>query len=161
MTKLQVAFFFGYLLIQVLVPLRRYLASWFHPRGRGDIMSDYRWYFCWTMRLRAAIGVTVFRIYDRTTGETLARMQASHFLIPQQAGFVSRSPKAVIQFAKFLERSLKAKGHKNFGIKVECHININGRGPKLMIDPEVDFTEEPIKIFGRHKWYWDDAPSDK
>ena len=145
----------AFIAIQILLPLRRLVRALLFQR---DLMSDHRWFFSWTMRLRASTGTTVFRVVDRHSNEVLARVQASQFLSPRQAACVDRSPHAAILFAKWLEGRLEQMGWKNFGIFVACHININERGPRLMIDPEVDFTQEKVRYFGSYSWYKDQRP---
>jgi hypothetical protein len=52
----------------------------------------------------------------------------------------------ILQYASFLENVYKNEGIKNPEIRVEAYVTLNGRGSRLLIDPEVDLNERGRRV---------------
>jgi hypothetical protein len=151
--------FLSYLLVQIAVPLRRFVKTYLIRLGKSDIHSDNAWYFSWNMMHAVKQGEVKFIVYDLSTNEPLSLEAVSSEdirLRRQQERFLKVHPRFVIQYVKYLENILKKYGYKNFGIRVDSKVDINCRGMKRKIDPKVNLCVEEVSPFGSYAWILDD-----
>ncbi|MCB1134940.1 MAG: HTTM domain-containing protein [Chlamydiia bacterium] len=142
--SLGVAFFFVWVLVQALLPLRRF----FRARQSGaPSLLDYDWdHFCWNMKAKASKGTAYFVVYHLQTGEELRVFKGEDFLIDHQVMFLRGHPHAAVPFAHFVHRECGAS--VDLGVKCFFLMDINERGAREMVEPSVDLARVPIKPFG-------------
>jgi hypothetical protein len=133
--RLIVGAFFGWVAIQVLVPLRVFVLpgnpSW----------SEYTHHFSWHMLLRAKL--TGLRVYatDPATGQS-GTIDLRNYLSLRQLRVVGRDPRMIHQLCLFISDDLEQKGFKDVELRVLALAALNGRRPQPLIDPTVDLAKE-------------------
>ena len=152
MSYLGFTLFVLFFAVQIILPLRRYIAILLFGKGRGYMMSNVYTYFSWMSYLRLDVGYVEFTIYDRTNGETVVTLCPNQVLIKEQYETMAVHPSLQLQYAHFLRKSMKLDEY-NYGIKGYCEINCNDRGWKKIVSPFTDLALEPIKIFGLYDWH--------
>lgn len=147
-------FFWVYVTLQVLIPLRHFLFI-FLPGRKRDLVKSDRKRFSWTMKNSFVTGTSYFMTRDRRNGASLGTYQVEDFILEPQASRVCRQPGNAIQFAHFLAKVL----HKESGIPLEdievrayLVTDINQRGAEERIDETVDLAREPIRTFTSYPW---------
>lgn len=145
-------FFVIYLALQVLIPLRRLVRTYLLG-SQKYVMSSSGDTFSWTMKLRSVMGSVKLYVYDRKTGKKLRTVRPKDYLDYGHAIFVMTQPRAVIQFAHYVQKKLKEEGIEDVAIYAYCATSINDRGLQVRIDPKVDLTREKLQPFGHYPWY--------
>lgn len=133
--KLVVGFFAIFLLIQVLLPWRFLM----YPGELFWTEQGYR--FSWRVMLMEKAGYAIFHITDPKTGRSW-EAYGHDYLTPMQEKQMSTQPDMILQYAQFLEREYIKQGIEDPEIRVEAYVTLNGRGSRLLIDPNVDLTKE-------------------
>ncbi len=131
-----------FFMIQILFPWRYLL----YP---GDLFWNEEGYrFSWRVMLMEKAGFLTLKVVDPKTGRsgTVANYE---FLTPQQEKMVSTQPDMILQYAKFVESYYQDMGIEDPKIFAESYVTLNGRKNQLLIDPNVDLTEEKDSF--RHK----------
>ncbi|MDR8392496.1 HTTM domain-containing protein [Aliifodinibius sp. S!AR15-10] len=131
-------------LLQVLVPLRFAL----YPGNLFWTEEGYR--FSWRVMLMEKAGYATFHVRNSETGKSWEVSNWEH-LTPNQEKMMSTQPDMILQFAHHLEDKYKQQGLEDVEIKAEAYVTLNGRRSRLMIDPEVDLTEES-RGFEHKEW---------
>jgi hypothetical protein len=94
--------------------------------------------FAWRMMLVTRESSARFDAIDETG--RMWTIDHLSYVSPQQAHRIVTVPDCARQFARFLKREITAET----GSKVEIHatiwVSMNGRAPKLLIDPAVDLA---------------------
>ncbi|UII31768.1 HTTM domain-containing protein [Fulvivirga ulvae] len=142
--------FFGlFLMVQVMLPWRFAL----YPGKLFWTEQGYR--FSWRVMLMEKAGYVIFHVKDPETGREW-EAYAHDYLTPVQEKQMSTQPDMILQYAQFLEQQYIKQGIKDPEIRAEAYVTLNGRGSRLLIDPEVDLTKEQDG-FRHKKWilsYW-------
>jgi len=131
-----------FIIFQTTMPLRQY----FYP---GDAnWTEEGHMFSWTMKLRAK-DTTSFRIdaVDPATGNKWLINPLLDLSI-NQIRQMSHQPDSMVQYAHYVEEKFKELGISNdIEIRMESIVSLNGRDPELLIDPNVDLTEQDPTLF--------------
>lgn len=130
-----VGFFALFLIIQIVLPWRFML----YPGALFWTEQGYR--FSWRVMLMEKAGYTIFHIRDTATDREWEAYAHDH-LTPMQEKQMSTQPDMILQYAHFLEQEYKNKGIVDPEVRVEAYVTLNGKGSRLLIDPEVDLTNE-------------------
>lgn len=133
-----------FLFIQVLMPWRFIL----YPGELFWTEQGYR--FSWRVMLMEKAGYTIFKITDPATGQSW-EAYAHDYLTPMQEKQMSTQPDMILQYAQFLEQEYIKKGISDPEIRVDAYVTLNGKGSRLLIDPNVDLTREK-EGFHHKKW---------
>ena len=133
-----------YVAIQVLVPLRNFI----HQGGIEWLYMEHR--FSWQMMLHRHALVTNFYVTDPNTGSDI-QVQPGEFLSLKQISRMGWRPDMVRQFAYFLADRYPRFGREPVQVEVRMFVSVNGRKPKLFIDPLVNLAGEP-RCLGRPRW---------
>lgn len=118
---------------QLLFPLRH----WLYP---GDVnWTEEGHKFSWRMKLRDKDGSVRFFAVDRVTGE-VQPLDARRWLRSWQREEMCGRPEMILQFARFLGETVRSDDGGAPEIRVVARISLNGRPPRLLIDPSVDLA---------------------
>jgi len=133
-----------YTAIQILVPLRHFLY-------RGGIEWTYMEHrFSWQMMLERHVSQTFFYVTDSNTGREF-QVKPEKYLDLQQTMHMSWRPDMVWQFAGFLANKTPRLGPEPLRVQVRMYVSLNGRKPRIFLDPNVDLAAEP-RNWGRPVW---------
>ena len=124
-----------WMLIQLAVPLRHYfyagITSWTEQGHR----------FSWRMKLRSKDALLAFYLVDPATGEVVP-FNHSPYLTERQLQESAQHPDMILQFARFLGEQLDEIGFADHEVRAEAWCSLNDRDPQLLVDPEVDLSQE-------------------
>jgi len=133
-----------YTAIQILVPLRHF----FYPGGIEWTYMEHR--FSWQMMLARPVTHTFFYVTDPNTGHEV-QVTPGKYLDLQQATHMGWRPDMVRQFACFLANKMPRLGPKPLRVQVRMYVSVNGRKPRIFLDPNVNLAAEP-RSWGRPRW---------
>tara|TARA_R100000365_G_C2748464_1_gene80041 strand:- start:11162 stop:12499 length:1338 start_codon:yes stop_codon:yes gene_type:complete len=126
--------FFLFFSFQILFPFRYLL----YPGNLFWTEQGYR--FSWRVMLMEKAGYAIFHVTDPDTGRSW-ELYPKDYLSPMQEKQMSTQPDMILQFAHFLEDSLKKQGISKPEIRAEVYVSLNGRGSQLFLDPNKDLTQ--------------------
>lgn len=129
-----------FLLIQVLMPLRH----WLYPGNVSWTEEGHR--FSWHMKLRDkdAVEVHLYAV-DPATGRQ-REVDPYDDLYSWQVAEMETRPDMLVEFAHYLRRS---SGIQDLAVKSRVRVSLNGRNPRLMLDPDVDLSRQARSPFER------------
>lgn len=141
---LQELIFAFYLLLQILLPLKRYFGALFLGK---NLFTDYGSFFSWSqdwimrvgaleLNVRRKDGVRLFII--KTSSLEPAHVFGDIVFHSSQIFYILSSPYAVVQLADLLKKHLEKQGLDSFIITADYQLDINRRGAKVFIDPYAD-----------------------
>jgi vitamin K-dependent gamma-carboxylase len=133
-----------YTAIQILVPLRHFLS----PGGIEWTYMEHR--FSWQMMLERHVTQTLFYVSDPNTGREF-QVRPREYLDAQQTTHMSWRPDMVRQFACFLADRTPRLGREPLRVQVRMYVSVNGRKPRIFLDPIVNLAAEP-RSWGRPRW---------
>lgn len=137
-------FFIPYFIIQILLPIRH----WFI---KGDVLwTEEGHRLSWRMMLRSRDGSSSFKIIDKKTKERIFYDLHSK-LTDKQLKMISDKPDAIWQMAQRIKKEFTLQG-KEVSIFVDCHVSVNHRPSKQLIDPTVDLASTEWNYFGHNDW---------
>ncbi len=142
--KLILGFVAVYIAIQILVPLRHFL----HRGGIEWTYMEHR--FSWQMMLERPMTYPFFYVTDPNTGREI-QIPAERYLDVPQLFHMGWRPDMVWQFAHFLGTTLPQRGSRPLQVQVRMLVSINGRKPRLFLDPTVDLMAAS-RPRGRPPW---------
>ncbi|WP_162415906.1 HTTM domain-containing protein [Cyclobacterium roseum] len=125
--------FAGFLVLQLLLPLRAYA----YPGNLFWTEQGYR--FSWRVMLMEKAGYAIFHIRDNVTGREWENY-ASDYLSPMQEKQMATQPDLILQFAHFLKQKLADQGFEEVEIRAEVYVSLNGGKNQLLIDSKADLT---------------------
>jgi len=152
MSNAELTFFIIFLSLQLAIPLLRLIRVYIIKRGKGDLQSDYSWFFSWTMKIKCTQGSVETSVFERETGKLIIRQPLKGMLPAKQYQFLYRHPSSTIQYAKFVQKKFNLD-KLDYGLKFHTIANINNRGETKQIDDNVDFCREQMIFFGSYPWY--------
>jgi hypothetical protein len=129
----------AWVLVQTVLPLRHY----FYAGSTSWTELGHR--FSWRMKLRTKEAIVLFYLVDPRTGEAVP-FDASPYVTRRQIGEMSQHPDMILQFGRFLGEQLDAVGYGRHEVRAEAWCSLNGRDPQLLIDPEVDLSEQERSV---------------
>jgi hypothetical protein len=97
------------------------------------------------MKLRTKSGEAVFTLTHPGSGQTWNIAPKDH-LKPHQLMKVITKPELILQFAHYLAEKKRLEGYDNVEVRARVMISLNGREPQLLIDPNVDLTNEQVSL---------------
>ncbi|HEX6285457.1 MAG TPA: HTTM domain-containing protein [Pyrinomonadaceae bacterium] len=129
----------GYLVVQLLLPLRHYL----YPGNVSWTEEGHN--FAWHMKLRTKGGEAIFTVTDPKSGQ-LWTIKAEDYLAPHQRTKAITKPDLLILFAHHLAEEKRREGYDNVEVRARVMASLNGREPQLLIDPNVDLAKEEVSL---------------
>lgn len=135
----------AYLAWQLLMPVRHVL----YP-GNVD-WTDEAHRYSWRMKLRDKQGEVRFMLVKPDQRQSAVLEGAEDLLTQRQRRFLDQDPELMRQFAHFLAKGLRDKGHENFEIHAFTNLSLNERPAQALIDPDTDLAAQPPSIAPR-KW---------
>ncbi|AKQ45330.1 deoxyribonuclease HsdR [Rufibacter radiotolerans] len=128
--------------VQVLVPWRFLL----YPDNLFWTEQGYR--FSWRVMLMEKTGTAFFYVRDPRTGQE-TEINNRDYLTVNQEKMVATQPDMLLQYAHLLRDAFKAKGLPNPQVRAEAYVAMNGRGSRLLIDPQFNLANAQESF--RHK----------
>lgn len=133
-----------WLAVQIALPLRA-----------GFFGSEVRWsgeghMFSWRMRIYDRDAAGVFQVSE-PGGQTWT-VDPESLLAPRQAGKMLVRADMIHQFAQDLEEIWRAAGYPDVAVRATICKSLNGRPAQLYIDPAVDLTAVPYRLFATADW---------
>lgn len=141
-----------YVLLQLLIPLRRFL----YPGNTAWTEEGFR--FAWRVMLVEKVGFVEYRVKDKKTGrETM--VDPARYLSPLQVKMMAVSPDMILEMAQMITRDEKKRG-KDVEVRADVFVTMNGRPSRRLIDPETNLALEKDSLWPR-PWILplDDDPS--
>ncbi len=125
----------GWVLVQLLVPMRHHL----YPGDPSWTEEGHR--FSWRMMLRSKEGTVEFVVTDPRTGRSVVP-DLPQLLTPAQLEELPNDPDLIVQFARWLEVELGPRfGTDDLEVRARSEVSFNGRAPAPLVDPDADLTE--------------------
>lgn len=143
--KLIVGVLSGYLLIQLVLPLR----SSFYPGNVFWTEEGYR--MSWKMMLRTKTGKIYFKITDPASAQTWYDYPAEKFA-PSHTQFLAVLPDVVWQYAQWLKKEYVAKGFPQAEVFAIDSVSLNKNPARLLIDTTVNLAAVPWHHFRHSEW---------
>ena len=137
LSRFQYGFVCLFVALQILIPLRHYAFS------ENTSWTERNHHFAWHMKLRAKNSVVRFYAFDPRSGKHELFKLQDHLKIHQLMR-MSRDPWMIRDFAKFIKQRYAENGFENIAVRVFTLSSLNGRKPQLLINPEVDLTQEEL-----------------
>lgn len=122
-------------LVQVALPLRH------HAYPTDVTWSEDGHRFAWRMMLRSKQGDLRLVVVDRGDGSSRT-VHARDLVASWQHGQVSTRPDLIQQLAHHVHRSEAAAG-RDVAVHALAFVALNGRPPRMLIDPTVDLAATP------------------
>lgn len=125
-----------YFVVQVALPLRHHL----YPSVVGWSEEGHR--FSWRMMLRSKSADLRLVVVEPDGG-------ASHTVLPRdylrswQVGQASSRPDMILQLAHHVAGDFERRGIPGVSVYAWVFVSLNGREPKMLIDPTVDLATVP------------------
>lgn len=135
MRRSVLALVLGWTALQIAMPLRHVL----YPGNVSWNEQGHR--FAWQMKLRDKDGQAVFEVTAPATGEVWT-VQPDDYLSDRQVRYMAGRPDMILQFAHYLERIwIDRHGVADPQVRATVTTSLNGRPPRLLIDPTRDLSE--------------------
>lgn len=141
-------FFIPYLALQILLPLRHHLF-------RGDVLwTEEGHRLSWRMMLRSRSGEARFKVVEKSTNEVLP-FKNSDILTKKQIQRLN-TPDMIWQMAQMIQQKFAEEGKEVAVYVRSSYVSINQKERKVLINQEVDLTQEKWSHFKRHDWILDE-----
>ena len=127
------ALMLAYVVVQVAMPLRHFM----YP---GNVLwneQGMRW--AWKVLIREKNGAVTY-VVTRADGRR-EFVEPRRYLTEAQAREMSGQPDLILQLAHHIADEFAARGHGPVQVRVEASVSLNGRRPKLLIDPAIDLAQ--------------------
>jgi vitamin K-dependent gamma-carboxylase len=141
------ALFAGYLLVQLLVPLR-YLA---YP---GDVLWTQQGFrFAWRVMLIEKTGSVEYRVAATPPrGPAVAPrcafvVRPASELTPLQYRMMSTEPDMIHEYALELAARYRGRGYTDVRVYADAWAALNGRPSQRLVEPDVDLAAERLSIW--------------
>lgn len=141
--RLGLTFLGIYILLQVLIPLRRFL----YPGNTAWTEEGFR--FAWRVMLVEKVGFVEYRVRDVKTGrETI--LDPARYLSPLQLKMMAVSPDMILEMAQFIARDEKKRG-KDVEVRADAFVTMNGRPSRRLVDLNTNLALEEDSIWPK-RW---------
>jgi uncharacterized membrane protein YphA (DoxX/SURF4 family) len=138
-----------YFAFQLILPLRHWMI-------KDDVLwTEEGHRMSWRMMLRTKSGYLNFKVVNKKTSE-FQKIKLDDYLTKKQQRSVTTKPDMIWQFAQYLKKQYALKG-EDVAVYAEGKIQVNARGYKTLVNPEIDLANEEWKHFEHHSWL---MPSD-
>ena len=125
--------------LQLLLPLRH----WLYP---GEVLwNEEGMRFSWRVMVREKNGSITYHVRDPRSGRSW-QTSPTDYLLPRQANEMSGQPDLIVQLARHIEQDFQRRGLGDVEVRAEAWVSLNGRKPRLMIDPQVDLTRVELGL---------------
>jgi hypothetical protein len=125
----------GFLLIQLLVPLRH----WLYP---GELCwTEQGFRFSWNVMLMEKDGAVDFRVVEPRTGRTF-HVSPRHYFTAYQTAMMAPQPDMVLEAAQLVAADFRARGVEQPAVYADAFASLNGRPMQRLIDARVDLARE-------------------
>jgi hypothetical protein len=131
-------------MLQLLLPLRFAL----YPGRLFWTEQGYR--FSWRVMLMEKTGTAFFFVRDPATGKE-TEVQNRAYLTANQEKMMATQPDMILQFAHQLKKDFEQKGLLHPQVRAEVYVSMNGRGSRLLIDPQVNLAAQQ-ESFSPKSW---------
>ncbi|OIQ29315.1 MAG: hypothetical protein BM564_06345 [Bacteroidetes bacterium MedPE-SWsnd-G2] len=143
-SKAMIAVLSVYFIIQIALPLR-------HWGFKDDVLwTEEGHRMSWRMMLRSKEGYAHYTVVDKANNIRIP-IKLSEYLSRKQIRSASGKPDVIWQFAQILKQKFAANG-QDVQVFVNCHISVNGKPKKQLIDPKVDLASVPWEPFKHSDW---------
>lgn len=142
--RIGIALFLIHFSFQFLFPFR-YLM---YPKDLFWHEQGFR--FSWRVMLMEKAGMATFHVKEKN-GTRIVAIRNSDYLTQQQEKQMCTQPDMILQFAHHLAWVYKKLGWENPEVYVENYVTLNGKGSRLMINPNVNLAAE-TDGFASKKW---------
>jgi len=133
--RLILPFLMVFFLFQLLFPWRYLLYS-------GNIFWTEEGYrFSWRVMLMEKAGTATFYVKNGDNGKEGSVIN-HQFLNPHQEKQMAMQPDLILQFAHYLKDYYSQQGMEDPKVRAEVWVTLNASPAQLLIDPEVDLTEQ-------------------
>lgn len=130
--------------VQLVLPLRHYA----YP---GNVRwTEEGYYWSWRVMVTEKAGHAEYRITDPATGYTW-QAHPRLVLTDWQAEQADVRPDLVHATAHLLARHYREQGRGDVEVRSEVWVSMNGRPPRLLVDPSVDLAAQP-RTLAPSKW---------
>lgn len=122
----------AYVLLQIALPLR-------HLAYPGSVLwneQGMRW--SWKVLVREKNGAVSYVVTKPNGRRELVEPRA--YLTEAQAREMSGQPDLILQLAHRIAEDFAARGEGPVEVRAEARVSLNGRRPKLLVDPAVDLA---------------------
>ncbi|MEL6866290.1 MAG: HTTM domain-containing protein, partial [Bacteroidota bacterium] len=133
--RLLLPFLALFFLFQLVFPWR-YLV---YPGNLFWTEEGYR--FSWRVMLMEKAGTATFYVKNNKSGKEGSVINRQ-FLNPHQEKQMAMQPDLILQFAHYLKEHYAQKGMEDPSVRAEVWVTLNGRPAQLLIDPQVDLTQQ-------------------
>jgi len=141
--RVGLAFLAIYVLLQILIPLRRFL----YPGNTAWTEEGFR--FAWRVMLVEKVGFVEYRVRDVKTGrETI--LDPARYLSPLQMKMMAMSPDMILEMAQMIARDEKKRG-KDVEVRADAFVTMNGRPSQRLVDPNTNLALEKDSIWPK-RW---------
>ena len=142
-TSLWAGLWVGWLVVQLVVPLRHHLYA-------GDVAwTEEGHYYAWRMKLRSKRGSVRYRVVDTVSGQSWT-VDPAEELTKRQARKIRGKPDLIRQYANHLVRRYRDEG-KTVEVYVDAFTALNYRRAQRFIDPEHELGHES-RSWGAAPW---------
>lgn len=132
-----------YVLLQLLIPLRRFL----YPGNTAWTEEGFR--FAWRVMLVEKVGFVEYRVKDLKSGREKV-LDPARYLSPLQAKMMAMSPDMILEMAQMIARDEKKQG-KDVEVRADAFVTMNGRPSRRLIDPETNLALERDSVWPK-RW---------
>jgi vitamin K-dependent gamma-carboxylase-like protein len=133
-----------YFVVQVLIPLRRYL----YPGDVNWTQQGDR--FAWRMKLLDVQGEAQFTATDPVSGQTWD-VDPLDFIDARQLREMVIRPDMTLQLAHHIADTFRDQGYAQVQVRAQVDVSLNGRDLQPQIDPTIDLAAQP-RMLGPASW---------
>ena len=106
--------------------------------------------------LRTKTGSVSFEVRDPATGETWTENAIGHTTRRQYLALIKR-PELIRQYAHHLAETYAGRGRAGVGVRARAICSLNGRAPRLLVDPRVNLAAERGRL-SAYPWIRPEEP---
>lgn len=129
----------GWLVVQILVPLRHHL----YP---GNVAwTEEGHYFSWRMKLRTKSGAGRFVVFDPASRRSWV-VDPQDELSARQTRKMIGKPELVRQYAHHLAERWKQEHGLDVEVRAQIQVSLNRRRRHQLVDPTVDLSAQPASL---------------
>ncbi len=133
-----------YAALQLVVPARHLL----YP---GDVLwNEEGMRFSWKVMVREKHGSVTFHVREPATGRQV-QVSPRQYLTPKQEREMAGQPDLILALARHIAADFRARGHGDVEVRAEAWVSLNGRPPRLLVDPTRDLARERDGL-GKKTW---------
>ncbi len=137
--------FIFFFLVQIALPFRYLMYD-------GELFWTEQGYrFSWRVMLMEKAGTAFFYIQDNKTGREI-EIDNKQYLSYLQEKMMATQPDMMIDYAKFLKKEFEKKGMRDFKVRAQSYVTVNGSGSREFIDPTVDLSIQSNSFLRNKDW---------